>query len=283
MPQVITDTYEEDLDELDELTWILGGCQLDVTRDGDEGFDDNGEVESDDHAAPMDGVIPGQQRLTSREVSVTVSISHGDPVIDDDDPAHAALATTLHDLRLVTSLLPDRTATRLLRFRRLGEVGKRMYVRPPRGKSLTVPGDEARLKFAHAEQVVVRMEAPEPTIYSDALHSITFDANETLILPNAGSFTAKAPLIPWTLDAEGTVTLTNEDYPTESITFPSSGHLHVSHAPGSQDFEIAAHGGVYGKCRGPGGRVAPLLPLLRPGDNHITASAACTITWRDTW
>lgn len=289
MPQDITDSYETDLDEIDGLEWWLGSVdvsngmvQLDVTPDGDEGFDDNGDVDSDDHAAPMDGVIPGQQRLGSREVSVTVSISHGPPVIDDDNPAHAALANTLHDLRLVTSLLPDRRATRVLRFRRLGEEGKRLYVRPPRGKSLTVPGDDARLKSAHANRVVVRMEAPEPTIYSDALHSITFNAGETLEIPNAGSFTSKAPLIPWTLDAEGTVTLTHEDFDEEIVTFPSSGHLHVSHAPGTQDFEIAGHN-TYGICFGPGGRLRPNLPLLRPGVNNITASAACTITWRDTW
>lgn len=278
MPPV--DTLEAEYDALDELVWELGGLALDVTVDGDEGFDDVGEIDGDDQEANLDGMVPGELRLSSREVQVTTGIATGGPGVDDFDTAHESFAATLQSLREVMAPLPDRTAMRILRFRRLGEVAKRIYVRPSRGRPLTVPGDEARLKFGSTDQIMLRLNAPDPIIYSDVLHTETFTANETIQIDNLGSLTSR--LLVWSVEAAGTVTITHEDYPDEEITFPSSGAVTVSRTPGTVTPEIDADG-TYGLAHGPGSSLFPRWPLLRPGPNNITASAACTFAWRDTW
>ena len=269
----MTDSYEAGLSELEELTWNLGGVDLDLELDGDEGFDDVGELVGDDHPGALDGTTAGNQTMTSREVSLTCGIAY-----DDDEATHELFSQQLNNYRKVMHPLPDRQATRLLRFRRIGEEGKRLYVRPANGRPLSVPGDEARLKFGLTKAVVLRLTAPDPIVYSDALHTVTFEADEVIDIVNAGSFTART--LVWSIEADGPVTITHEDFEGESITFPSTGALTVRRQPGRPTPEIIAPG-TYGICHGPAGTLFPRWPLLRPGSNNIRASAACTFSWRD--
>jgi len=274
MPQVVTDTLEGAYTALGELEWDLGGYPL--AGDGDlgrgmaydDGLDDVGEVDGDDQDAAGDGSIMAYQRLASRAITLGVSTATG----TDDE----AFAEIMADLAQVVNLLPDRTnGTRILRWRRNGEVAKRITYRPARGKPLDIPGDEERILYNSAG-IVVRLEAADPIIVSDTLHSITFTAGETLNLVNEGTLTAPLPMA-WNLTAPGGVTITHDDYPDETITFPSTGSLTVSRTR-----RITAPG-TFGVCHGPDGTLFPRWPLLRPGDNHITASAACTIEWRGTF
>lgn len=274
MPQVVIDTIAGGLTALNELKWDLGGYPL--VGDGslgigvkyDDGLDDVGEVDGDDQDAAGDGSIMAKQRLASRAITLAVSISTG----SDDE----AFAGHLADLAQVVNLKPDRTnGTRVLRWRRKGEVAKRIIYRPARGKPLEPTNEEYRLLYNNAD-AVIRLEAADPVIVSDVKHSITFTAGETLNLVNEGTFTAPMPL-GWSLSADTTVTLTHEDYPDETITFPSTGSLTVH-----RDRKITSTG-TYGLCYGPDGTLFPRWPLLRPGDNAITASAACTIDYWGTW
>ena len=125
----------------------------------------------------------------------------------------------------------------------------------------------------HAD-VVLRVDAPDPVILSDEYHEHTFEAGETYTVTNAGSFTATLPGA-WWLEAAGPVTIENLDF-DEYVRFP------VGPVTVSRSREIDADG-AYGLCLGPGGTYFPRWPLLRPGDNTIKASAACTFRWRDTW
>ncbi len=265
---------EVDLEELPddgENHWELGGLTLEVTTDGDEGLDDLAENEGEDQDAAGDGTISGEQWLASRPVGLTVRIAAPDGTATDETAA--AFAASLHELRVVMSLLPDRTATRLLRWRRVGEPAKRIAVRPAKGRALTVPGDVRRLAYDHAD-AVLRLEAPDPVVLSDEYHEYVFEAGETATITNAGSFTAVQPSA-WWLSADVPVTIENLDH-DEYVRFPS-GPVTVG-----RNYDISAP--VSGNlCYGPGSTLYPRWPLLRPGDNTIKASAACTFRWRDTW
>jgi hypothetical protein len=256
--------------ELNELEWELGGLMLDVR--GDEGLDDVAEVEEDGEATSGDGASAGDMRLTPRAVTILTGLSPGGMIVDST--VEAAFAAALNQIRTVMAPLPDRTATRTLRWRRAGEVTKRLYVRPAVGRPLTVAGDEGRIKYQIDTSINLRLTADDPVIVSDALHTHTFTAGETATIVNAGSMTAVLPCA-WSLTATTGVTLENLDF-DEYVRFPA-GPLTVS------THREAIAPGTYGLSYGPGSRILPRWPLLRPGNNTIKASAACTLSWRDTW
>ena len=259
---------------LEEGTWELGGLGLPAAGIGvvyDDGLDDVGEVEGEGEDLAGDGTTPGHLRLTSRPV--TLGLSTRAPSTSDEDPfGDESYADLMHQLRIVCSLPPNRTGSRLLRWRRHGEIAWRLWVQPGPGKPLTVPGDEARIVYNNAD-LVVRATAPNPVIVSDELHTVTFSAGETKSIENLGSLTAVFPWA-WSLSAPGAVTLEHLDF-DEYVRFPA-GPVTVS-----TDGEIVAPG-TYGLAYGPAGSIGPRMPLLRPGVNHIRASAACTFSWRDT-
>lgn len=265
---------EDDLDPLDEFEWELGGLRFDrLAEAGDEGLDDLPEIEDDASDAALDGLVGGQQRLGPRSIVINRWYEPV-PVDGDESDRAAAIAAELDALREVVSPLPDRAATRLLRWRRRGEPAKRIAVRPAVGKPLEVPGDRRRLLYDQAA-VRVRLTAPDPVALSDEYHQVTFEAGETIEIVNAGSFTAVLPTA-WWLTAPGAVAIEHLDFPDEYIRFPT-GPVTVS-----RGLTIDAPG-KFGLCWGRGSDEFPKPPLLRPGVNHIKASAPCTFNWRDTW
>jgi hypothetical protein len=276
MTDLLIDDQGNELEPLDELEYELGGLRFKIGDAGDEGLDDIPEVEGDDEAGAGDGAHPAYQRLASREIKLTIPIAEN----GTGDTVEERFAQFLHQLRIVLSPLPDRYATRLLRFRRLGEVAKRIAVRPATGqKPLTVKGADgtarARLQFSHAVAEVY-LEAFEPAILSDLLHREELVANTPTEIVNAGSFCSVLPTN-WALDYAGTAPLVLEhlDF-DEYMRFPA-GPLTVS-----TRLEIEGPG-TYGLVYGPGGQVLVDPILLRPGANSIRASQACTFDWRDTW
>lgn len=247
---------------LGPLEWELGGLALPVCEPGDEGLDDVSELLDDSDAdGTGDGSPPGQQVLSPRGITISVEL----PATD--------FATHLAELRKVMAPLPDRRATRLLRWRRIGEVAKRIAVQPAVGRALSVPGDRQRIQY-EGGVITLRLTAPDPIILSDELHSEPFAAGQTRTIHNAGSLTAVLPSA-WSLSAPGAVVLENLDH-GEYVRFPK-GPVTVARR------RAITAPGTYGLCYGPGGTLLPRWPLLRPGNNTIRASAPCTLSWRDTW
>lgn len=274
MPVVdtITDDQGNDLEPLQDLEWELGGLKLSVSEPGDEGLDDVPELEGDDQDMAGDGSVAGFQRLASREVTLHLWIA-------GTDGDHDEFVSKLEELREVAAPLPDRTACRLLRWKRIGEPAKRLWVRPARGKALDVPGGRARLQFANTsdEPIVLRLEAPDPVIYSDVLHTLEWtdeEAHEIKSVVNAGSFTAVQPCA-WSLTAPGPTQISHVGF-SETLAFPT-GPVAVSRSR-----EITTPSS-YGVVYGPGSSLFPRWPLLRPGENLMRADRACTFQWRDTW
>lgn len=274
-------TLETGLTALTEGTWELGavlagdgtaqpGIELAMAEDGDEGLDDVAEVEDDAEDAAGDGTAAAEQRLSGRPINLSVKIQPATgPVLGD----HAEFANVLNELRKVLSPLPDRTQTRLLRWRRPGEPAKRIAVLPATGRPLQVPGDWRRIVGAFAI-AKVRLAAPNPIIESDELHSHTFTAGSTATITNDGSITAVLPTS-WQLTSAVPVTLENVDF-DEYVRFPV-GPVTVSQR------RVVDASGSFGIYYGPGGTWFPRWPLIRPGDNEFRASAACTLSWRDSW
>ncbi|HRW40515.1 MAG TPA: hypothetical protein P5193_03115 [Microthrixaceae bacterium] len=277
-------TLEEGLVALEPLEWELGGRRLKLTERGDEGLDDLAEVENDAEDATGDGEAPGEARLAARPITLysfvhapgDYHVSTNPTGLDPSAPNDPAVfSAALDEIRMALGLLPNRAGTRLLRWRRAGEVAKRIAVVPAVGKPLAVPGGQARVAEADpSTELTLRLTAPDPVILSDDLHSHTFAAGETFTVVNAGTFTAILPCA-WSLVSAGPVTIENLDF-DEYVRFPA-GPVTVS-----RDRESVATG-AYCEYYGPGDAWFPRWPLLRPGDNTIRASAACTLYWRDTW
>lgn len=271
-------TIEEGLDDLeleDGPVWELGGLRLHIGDAGDEGLDDVAELEGEDEDAAGDGTVAGWQRLASRPITLNPTVNPAAIVPAPEDPL-LAVEQVLDELRKVVSPLPNRRQARLLRWRRGAGPAKRIAVRPAKGQPLQIPGGRSRVSYGQFG-VTLRLEAPDPVILSDHFHTETFTAGETKTIVNAGSFTAVRPGA-WWLTAPGGVTIENLDF-DEYVRFPS-GPLTVSR---TRDIVSSVEDYSSGICYGPGDSLFPRWPLLRPGDNTIKASAACTLYWRDTW
>lgn len=265
-------TLETGLTALDEFEWELGGLRWSKIGDpGDSGLDDLAEVEDDAADGSLDGSTGGQVRMTPRAIELNWWAA---PVQTDEAERAAALADELDALRTVMSPLPDRSATRLLRWRRRGEPAKRIAVRPATGQPMALPGDRRRLIHDQAA-VRLRLTAPDPVVLSDEYHEVTFSAGQTREIVNAGTFTAVLPSA-WSLSAAGPVEIEHLDFTDEWVRFP------VGPVTVSPDRIISASG-AFGICWGRASAPFPKWPLLRPGTNRIRASAACTFRWRDTW
>jgi hypothetical protein len=173
-----TDYLEPELTAMGEFQWELGGLRYgDITAPdpdlglcptvtGDEGLDDVSELLAEDTPLNGDGSVAAFGRLAPRAITLRVGYAGTDE----------GLAAALAALRMVISPLPNRRATRWLRWQRVGEPAKRIAVQPAVGKPLTVPGDEARLKYASAREIVIRLTAPDPVILSDVRHDEAFTA-----------------------------------------------------------------------------------------------------------
>lgn len=264
-------SLEAGLDPLEEGQLELGGVMLTdfrpVRLDGTEDIPEVEDVEVD---SPVDGEYIGGQVLAGRPVTIALEVREGGPEINDETAAATALAQKR--LRIILSPLPNRSELRLLRWRHRGEQAKRLWVRPT-SKPLSVNGDQKRFLF-DSPDVEIRLLAPNPIVVSDELHQATFTAGQTHTIHNDGSMCAVNPTA-WSLTAPGPVTLENLDYPDEWIRFPSGP---VTVTPDRQ----VITSGAYGVCYGRSSSLLPGWPLLRPGDNRIRASAACTLRWRDT-
>jgi len=269
----MTDHLESGFTAMDEFEWELGGLRWStIGESGDQGLDDLAETEDDAEDAPVDGAVGGRVRLTPRAIAIPRWFA---PDVNDLGDRAEALADELDALRAVMSPLPDRTSTQLLRWRRRGEVAKRISVRPAVGKPLDgLIGDRNRL-LHDSTPVTLRLTAPQPVILSDVWHEETFTAGETKTIHNAGTLTAVQP-IAWWIESTTAVTIEHMTYTDEYIRFPS-GPVSTT-----RDLTIDATGG-FGLCWGRNSSPFPKWPLLRPGDNPIKASAACTFRWRDTW
>lgn len=261
------------LTPLEEHEWELGGLKLKIVEPGDEGLDDLPEVEpEDDTDSVADGEPTSRQRLAPRSITLNVGLSNLPAGLLTGPEV---FAHELNELRKVLSPLPNRRATRLLRWRRIGEAPKRLIVQPGT-RPLTTPGDRARISWQHAERLVIRLEAADPIIQSDEYQEHTFSGPfpSTLSVDMAGSFTAVNPTA-WSLTSPGAVTLENVTY-GEFVRFPASATV-------SRNREVIGGSGTYSLAYGPGSTLFPRWPLLRPGVQTIRASAPCTFRWRDTY
>jgi len=259
------DILEPGLDPLSEHQWDLGGLligaggALCLGDPGDDGLDDVSEVLAEDVAGGTDGSQPAFARLAPRAITLNVFFS-GTP---------AELADAIDAVRKVVSPLPNRAGTRLLRFRRVGEVAKRIAVQPAVGKPLTIPGDRNRLLHGHAP-ITIRLTAPDPVIRSDLAHEEAFTNGQTREIVNAGTLTAVSPTA-WRAEIAGACTVSNVDW-DEHVAFTAAATVR-------EDRSLTT-----GMCNGPGGLLLPRWPLLRPGPNDIRiAGSSMTFRWRDTW
>lgn len=265
-----TNYLEPELEPMEEFQWELGGFRwgdavdpdtgLCTTKTGDEGLDDVSELLAEDTPLNGDGSVAAFGRLAPRAITLRVGFTG----------TNEELAAMLDALRAVISPLPNRRATRWLRWQRIGEPAKRIAVQPAVGKPLTVPGDEARLVYGTAKEIQIRLTAPDPVILSDVRHDETFTAGSTITCVNAGTFTALHPCA-WSATFASAVTIENLDY-GEGVSFSTGATV-------DRDRSLTA-----GICSRPDGRLLPRWPLLRPGDNDIRITGgSATFSWRDTW
>lgn len=262
---------EPGLSALTEHQWELGGLPLRIAEPGDEGLDDITEVEpGDDTDSTADGEPSAAQRLAARSIVLNVGLSN---LPAGSLSGAEVFARELNELRKVLSPLPNRRATRMLRWRRIGEPAKRLLVQPAT-RPLVVPGDRARISWQHADHLVIRLEAPDPIVLSDEYHEHVFSGAGTTTIDMAGSFTAVNPTA-WWLTSPGPVTVENVTY-GEYVRFPSAVTV-------SRNREVIGSGGTYSLAYGPGSTLFPRWPLIRPGEQTIRVSAPCTLRWRDTY
>lgn len=261
-----TDILEPGLTALTEGQWELGGflfgegSTICAAEPGDEGLDDVSEVVAEDQASGGDGSVPSFPRLAPRDITLHIGFTG----------TMSALADLLDAVREVCSPLPNRQGTRLLRWRREGEVAKRIEVQPAVGKPLAVPSGSARLVHGVAKDIVIRLTAPDPTILSDVVHEESFSSGATITCVNAGTFTAWHPTA-WNATFPAAMTIENVDY-SEAVSFSAAATV-------GRDRSLSA-----GTCSRPGGLLIPRWPLMRPGDNDIKATGgSMTFQWRDTW
>ena len=266
-----TPYLEPELTAMGEFQWELGGFRwgdLDEEDDtgvcaaeaGDEGLDDVSELLAEDTPLAVDGSTAAFGRLAPRPISLWLGFSGTPEELED----------VLDALRLVTSPLPNRRATRLLRWRRIGGVAKRIAVQPAVGKPITVPSGYQRLLQGQVVPIQIRLTAPDPVILSDVRHDEAFTAGSTITCVNAGTFTALHPC-GWEATFPGACTIENLDH-GEGVSFSAGATV-------SRDRSLTA-----GVASRPNGRLLPLWPLLRPGDNDIRVSGgSATFSWRDTW
>lgn len=264
--------------------WVVeaGGVnlsQLGITRI--EGLEDIPEGESDSPATGGDGSTPAPQRLLSRALTITM-----EPHPDTSFTTAADWATwansTVDQIKTAFSPLPDRTNLRRLRFRLPGyPQTRRLSYRPASGqKPVEIVVDQQRVGFAKPV-IVIRIEAPDPIVYSDARHDLEIAANTTTTIHNAGTFTAVLPT-GWSMAAFGgaaALTVRHLDYP-ESVRVAGAGSgnriIYASRAvygPGPTRLAVPADAGI----------AVPRWPLLRPGNNRIRTSLPGLFSWRDTY
>lgn len=265
------------MSELNELEVELGGLKLRMAADDtDDGLDDVSEVEGEDDEGGLDGGPAISLELKPRPITLRVY-----PQIGPTDLLTAAEVYALwaNELRKVMSPLPDRAQTRTLRWRRPGEVTKRIEVQPAVGRALQMPTGRSALQYFNPDQpATLRLTAPDPVVLSDAVHSETFTAGQTKTLVNAGSFTAVSPMA-WALASPagtGGLIVEHLDF-GEYIAFPARPLL-ISRQQG-----IYGPAGTYGVAYGRDLSPFPSWPVLRPGNNSIRCSAPATIQWRDSW
>ena len=260
----------------------LGGDAVDLTALGItliEGLEDVPEIDADDAETAGDSDHLGNQRLTSRELTITVTPRP----TDEDDPADwteeewadwaQAAAETV---KAAIAPQPDRSKLRMLRFILPGMAqARRLYYRPAVGRPLRIVTTVESVLFAR-KTLEVRLDCPDPIVVSDEYHSQTFTAGQTHTLVNAGTFCGVNPT-GWWLEAPGPVRIEHLDWPGESIVLPA-GPVTVS-----RHREVSGPGGRSDVTSGNPANWLPGWPLMRPGENRFKASAACTIFWRDQW
>lgn len=259
---------------LDDLAFYVGMYGV-VGIEGLEGL----ETDTDDGDGAGDGQSMGRQTIPSRQVTIHLN------VVPDDasGPARdAAMDTALHDIGMVMNPLPDRDrGLRMLRYRLLGGVPKRLMYRAANGQAVSIAGDEARIKFAHAD-ITLRVECPYGIILSDEYTDYELVAGVAQDVVNAGNFAALMPPA-WELTGTGTVRLQNLTHPYD-ITFPSTGDLTVTRTVSGMAITGEDDDGpTYGMCHGPGNTPFPDPVVLYPGTNSIKASADCTLRVWSTW
>lgn len=259
----------------------LGGLRL--RGAGDAGLDDLGENEGQEDEAAGDGRSPLELAMSPRAIELTVSVvAKPDPAISDpsDEDVAEAFAASLHEIKKVMALLPHRQGERLLRWRRLGEPARRLMVQPALGRSLQLIGNIDGAEGKVDRQVLwnmvakLRLTAADPIITSDLHHGAVFTAGQTQTIHNAGVLAAVQPTN-WWLEAPAGTVIENLDT-GEYVNFPA-GPVTVG-----RDRLISGPDGTYGQCSGRAGAFFPQWPVLYPGDNHIKATKACTLYWRDT-
>jgi hypothetical protein len=256
---------EDHLTPLDPFQWELGGLRfgsgqvLRLGAPGDEGLDDVSEYAEEDAALAGDGSESAAGRLAARPITLRVWYA---------GPSAEHLEATLDEIRKVVSPLPNRKATRLLRWRRAAGPAWRIAVKAGVGKPLDIPGDRDRL-LNHKALITIRLAAPDPMILSDFLYEESFTAGQTKTITNAGTFTAVRPTA-WSAEFPGPVTVSNLTY-GEAVRFTAAGTVQRSRS-------VSA-----GRAERPGGRLLMRYPLLRPGDQEIKATGGpMTFQWRYT-
>lgn len=257
---------------------IAGGVDLTalgITRI--EGLEDIVETTGDAPPTGMDGSHPSPQRLMSRKLTITM-----DPLPNVQPGTIEGWSTWVNNtvdlIKTAFTPLPDRGASRLLRFRLPGyPQARRLTYRPVTGqRPIEIVTSRERVTFARPS-IIIRIEALDPVIYSDLRHDLTISANQTATVRNAGTFTAVLPTA-WEVTSTSAITVRHLNS-GESVRVAGSGsgtrRIRTTRAVSGPGTRLALSGTA--------GLAVPRWPLLRPGNNSIQPSARCTFSWRDTF
>lgn len=276
--------------ELDPYQWEVDGFNLGDAGVGivnTEGVEDSADLETASTDRWGDGSHSGQQRLTSRLVTLTLAVSP-----DTDPDAEKAL-------RIASAPLTDRFSRRLARFRhRTTDLTRRFLYEPAPGRPLSIPGDFNYLRYRHADNIVVRLKARDPILYADTPTVTAFVDGATHTIVNDGTIGAQSVssallgAMSWSITAGGggcvRPYVQHADFPGEmwllNETLAAGATVTVDPA------RVTRIGVSVRRSTpvGPGASPIPRWPVLRPGDNDITmdcdsGSFTANLTTRSTW
>lgn len=273
---------------LNELEWELDGTLLQdqyASMATDSGLDDAADTETDSADLYGDGMLATKVRLTQRAVTLE---------LDFETLSAAARKTKLDAVRTAMAPSADRRTPKVLRWRRQGEVTKRIYVLPAPGKPIEVAGDLDNVVHNRPQGVKLHMVAYDPVIYSDAAtttsytvtggvavgHSITNDG--TLPADSAGAWSATITAATGGCSYP-TITGTGGEM-VQALAILDAGDVLTI----DTDRSCRINGVLFSKLRGSNGAPVAGWPILRPGTQTITFSGSlgdytATFTHRSTW
>lgn len=273
-------------EELEEVSWEIDGVDITDYVVADDGLDDMATTDSTSSPRTDDGTYAGRLHLGERAVTLELDLAAADA---------DALAVLKDSLRAALAPPVDRWTPKVLRWRRDGEVAKRLWYRPD-GKPLAMPGNVANLVHLRptARLAVV---AHDPVVYADEVTETEFTVEaggyDEQTVDNMGTLAALSPgawSLTITAGTGGCVRpyIVHGDHPGERVQFLNSMTSGQVLTVASTRVSTLGSSQLSSSIRGANNAPVPGWPILRPGEQPIrvgcrSGALTATLSYRSTW